>query len=421
MFHKTKIFSIILYSFVTRSSDAACLLYICTAYRQSSVARSPMKRKIKNKDAAHLSRKIALYESFLFRYLPHLSSLSFITRLNIFDMFGSAGLDRLGGQGTPFIIFEALRKQRLHQLRHKLPLKPFTFTLLSSTESPAVAAAMLRLQAANTLSSTCKIDCREESVHDSIKQLFRQLQQQPMGERNLLLLDPLGIPQFSMADLQRLGSRKLELILFLPLAALWQLHHKPEKTAAGPELLELKKQLDSLFPPEHYYWSEELTPPGYMDCLKSGLQLQEDVFTALEPAGTEFPEAALFAMSPDGFMMEKVLQALQSLRPTAAQIPAGNQLGLFQADQPEEQDPVNTQEVRALLPEETSNQQLYKSGLHNGLLPAQLYDKLSILLKEDKIEVLDEKKKLLHALPANCISFTAFKAPKPSCYIRQKI
>lgn len=395
-----------------------CIFVQLTDGRQ--VPTATMKRKIKNKDAAHLSRKIALYECFLYRYLPQLTSLSFITRINLFDLFGSAGLDRLGSQGTPFIIYEALRKQRLHQLKHRLSIKPLTLTLLAPPERPETTVALQQLQAANTLSNTCKIDCREQPIHESIKKLLGQLQRQPASERNLLLLDPLGIPQFSMADLQLLSRRKLELILFLPLSALWQLHRKPEKAAAGPELLHLKKQIDSLFPAGHLYWSEELNAPEFMDCLKSGLQLQENLFTALEPAGAELPEAALFAMSPDGFMMEKVLQALQSLRPAAAHIPAGDQLALFHTSQADEQEPLNTQEILALLQEETSNQDLYKSGLQGGLLPAQLHSGLVVLLKQDKIEVLDEKKKPLSALPANGISFTAFKAPKPACYFRLK-
>lgn len=382
-----------------------------------------MKRRIKNKDATHLSLKIALYERFLYGYLPQLASRSFIKRINLFDAFGSAGLDRLGSQGSPFILFQALRKQRQHQLKKKLSLKPFTLSMLTLKDAAIPSMAYQLLLQENALSSTCKIELWQLSMQESIKKLSLQLQQQPAGEKNLLFLDPLGIPQFSFPNLKPLISRKAELILYLPLSALWQLHRKPEKTEASPELLFLKQQFDSLFPEGHPYWSEELNPADFMIYLKEGLQLGEQLFTALEPAGSELPEAALMAICTDAFMMEKLLQALQLLRPDTA-IPAGQQLPIFMQEpdrqKPEVQASEETACIKALLRAEISNQSLYAAALQAGHLPASLQQSLQLLLEKGLLEIQDEKGKSLTAIPANCIGYTAYKAAKAACYFRLK-
>jgi three-Cys-motif partner protein len=382
-----------------------------------------MKRRIKNKDATHLSLKIALYERFLYGYLPQLASRSFIKRINLFDAFGSAGLDRLGSQGSPFILFQALRKQRQHQLKKKLSLKPFTLSMLTLKDGAISSLAYQLLLQENALSSTCKIELWQLSMQESIKKLSLQLQQQPAGEKNLLFLDPLGIPHFSFSNLKPLLSRKAELILYLPLSALWQLHRKPEKTDASPELLLLKQQLDSLFPDGHPYWTEGLSPADFMTYLKEGLQLGEPLFTALEPAGPELPEAAIMAISNDAFTMEKLLQAMQLLRPDTA-IPAGQQLPIFMQDHdsqtPEMHVSEETAYIKTLLSAECSNQNLYAAALQAGHLPASLQQGLQLLLEKGLLEIRDEKGKPLTALPANCIGYTAYKAAKAVCYFSLK-
>lgn len=379
-----------------------------------------MKKKAKNKEAVHLRQKVELYDSFLFHYLPQLSALSYITRLHIYDAFGSFGTDRSGSQGSPPIIFEAMRRQRKHQMRKKLPLKPFTFTLLHSPEPhKAYQNAFENLQEKNAASNTCKLDSWAMPFNQGLSRISRQSQQQPASEKHLLIIDPLGLPPFSIPELFRLAEKKVEIILCLPLNDLWQLHSKPEKASPLPEVIELKKILDSFFPEDHPYWGPEGEITDFKNHLKQAFSKEGQLFTALEPADTDSVETALLALSSDAFMMEKILNALQPLRP-ATSLPPGQQLNMFGTAPVRADKPVATADLSEILKEETDNQQLYLTGLKAGYLPLQLMESLQYLLEEGKLEILDEKKKPISAIPPSCLSFTAYKSAKAVCYFLVK-
>lgn len=360
-----------------------------------------------------------LYEGFLYQYLPQLAGLSYITRVNIYDYFGSAGLDRTATLGTPFLIFQALLKQRQHQLRKKLPLKPFTLRLLHPGLQNAFSKAFDLLVQNNTTSNTCKLESWSFPFPEMIKKLARQIQQQPASEKNLLLLDPLGIPQFSLQELRFLADKKIEFILFLPVCFLWQLHAKPEKGSPPIELISLKQILDNHFPAAHPYWSPELSLPEFGAFLKEAFRMEGNFYTALEPTDPIWTDGALLAFSADAFFMEKILQAFQRIQP-ANTPPPGEQLPLFQSREPKEEALPDVQKILLLLAGETENQKLYEKSLQAGFLPLELQKGLTHLLDKGKIEVLDEKKKPLSFIPKNCLSHTAFKAVKPVCYFKLK-
>lgn len=377
-----------------------------------------MSKRAPSKESVHLKEKVALYESFLFRYLPQLTALSFVTRINLLDAFSLAGLNRPGTQGTPFAAFRAIHKQRQHQLKRQLSLKPFSLSLLSSPECPALPAAFEALQAANQESNSCKLTHWPLGINEVIKQLARQQQSQPASERNLLLLDPLAGPSSFVSELRRLADKKTALILPLPFAALWQLHQKPDKAPGLQAYKDLKQMLDEHFPEGHDYWSEENSAAVFAGHLKELFRMEGLFYSALEPAPvTEVPEMVLVGLSADAFMMEKLLHALQQLRPDSSPA-AGAQLGLFFATDTKQQ-PAASQDVKALafqlLKEETDNQQLYAKGLQAGYLPTQLQESLEELFQEGSLVVLKEKGQPASGFPKACISFTAFKAAKPSC------
>lgn len=377
-----------------------------------------MKKKPKKKGARHLQQKILLYENFLFRYLPQLSSLSFITRLNLFDHCTIYGLNRLGSQGTPFVIYRALHKQRQHQLKHQQSLKPFSFTLISPPSDTLATLAFDALQQANQLSSSCKLSQWKEAPAEGLKKLALQIQKQVQGEKNLLLFDPTGFPLNITEALRTLLGRKIELALFLPLKALWHLHLQPEKEPEEPAYRLLKQSIDQLFSAEHLYWSKEITAAEFCHFLKEGFRMNGRFYTALETKGGELPESALLCMSSDAFMMEKMLQSLHNVTEKNL-APTGQQLGFFISSSAP---PVSTDTsvLKVLLQEEKDNRQLYHEGLQAGLLPSQLMEGLQQLLMEQWLEVTGEKAKPLPQIPPNCIGYTAYKAGKAACFFRKK-
>ena len=377
-----------------------------------------MKKKLKNPGAYHLQQKIMLYESFLFRYLPQLSSLSFVTRLNLFDHFNEHGLNRLGSQGSPFVIFNALHKQRQYQLKQQQPLKPLSLTLISPPADSLAVLAYDALQQANQLSNSCKLSHWAQAPADGFKKLALQLQKQVATEKNLLLFDPTGFSVSVMEALRPVADKKIEILLFLPLKALWLLHLQPEKEPALPAYQPLKRAIDQLFPAEHPYWGEEVTALEFCNFIKEAFRMQGRFFTALEADSEELPETALLCMSPDAFMMEKMLQALQPSRKKNVP-PAGQQLGFF-TNTPEPAPSADTTALQTLLLEEIDNRQLYTKGLQEGFLPAQLLEGLQQLLNEGWLEVTDEKGKPLSLLPPNCIGYTPYKSGKAACFFRKK-
>lgn len=377
-----------------------------------------MKRKIKNKDAAHLQIKMALYECFLYHYLPQISTLSHITRLNIFDLFGQAGLGKLGTQGTPFTIYHALYKQRQHQLKNKLILKPYSLNVLSLQDHNAFPKGMELLEQENKSDKSCRLDSLNSTFGEGIKKIASQLRQQAASEKNLIFLDPLGVVALSLRDLELFADKKAELIIYLPLKRLWQLHSKPEKAHVPEELSQLKQSLDQLFPEGHGYWSEEIKPAEFFIFLKEAYRLQGDFYTAMEPADKDVPEGVLLTLSSDAYMMEKMLHALQALRPVNA-IPPGAQIPLFNAEPSSIPAWPNAQAVLELITEEIDNQKLYEAGLQKGLLPAQLEEGVNYLVNEGKIGILDQKGKPLQKAPTNCMRYTAFKASAPVCFFQK--
>ncbi|WP_017731419.1 hypothetical protein [Nafulsella turpanensis] len=378
-----------------------------------------MKKQLKNKGAQHLQHKMALYESFLFRYLPQLSSLSFITRLNLFDLFSLHGLNRHGTQGTPFVIFNALHKQRQHQLKQQQSLRPLTLTLLSPPAEPLANGAFEALQQANLLSNSCRLNHWSVSAGEALKKLALHLQKMPASEKNLLFFD-LADSSVKIPDaLRLLTGKKIEVIFFLPVKALWQLHLHPHKDSPLPAYRSLKQSLDQLFPAEHPYFSDEITVQDFCRYLKEAFRLEGRFYTALETGGEELSEAALLCLSADAFMMEKMLQAFPPAQANAAP-PAGQQLGFFSSSMEEPVSYTDTSTLEALLSKKVDNKQLYEEGLQAGLLPARVMEGLQSLLEKGQLEIVDEKGKRLPTIPPNCIGFTAFKAGKPGCYFNLK-
>ncbi|MBW3544243.1 MAG: hypothetical protein KY428_01365, partial [Bacteroidetes bacterium] len=69
----------------------------------------------------HLKHSRQLLEDFLYQYLPQLSSMGSLSRINVYTWCNSRwGLSPDGKQGLPFMVLEALRLQRQHLLQHLL-------------------------------------------------------------------------------------------------------------------------------------------------------------------------------------------------------------------------------------------------------------------------------------------------------------
>ena len=169
----------------------------------------------------HLKNSRQLLEDFLYQYLPQLTGMGAISRINLFTWFsGQWGLTPDGSQGIPYMVLEALRLQRQHLLTLKMSIKPLTLNLLGPKEDKLLQKALPQLQELNSQSRTATINNLELPWQELLRQLQLQLQKQPPAERNLLLLDPMDLPLPKLTDLLQLLPKKLDLLLVLPTNAI---------------------------------------------------------------------------------------------------------------------------------------------------------------------------------------------------------
>jgi hypothetical protein len=384
----------------------------------------PKPKRLPAPALSHLKHSRQLFEDFLYQYLPQLSSMGSISRLNLYCWFSSRwGLSPDASQGLPFMLLEALRLQRQHLLAQKLPLKPFSISLLSDKNDSRLPKAAEALYEFNKQSHTAKVAHYLLDWQDHGRQLQSHLQQQPAAERNLLLLDPAGLTLPGLQELLLLLPKKLDILMVLPAQALQLAAGVPLKNPAPEEVQQLATKLPTLTPP-----AEEEPEPTARLIRELRQQLASSsnrlVMHFSPPEGTA--PLLLFGVSTDTLMMEKMLQARYQLELLQArQLQTGAQLGLFGA-RCSAQAPAETNHPAAVLEHlfsqkpEWNNQELYKAILEQELSVQEAGKAVLALIEAGKVEVLDEKKKKQPAIASLSLSNTAFKLPAPSRFFRRK-
>lgn len=372
---------------------------------------------------SHLKHSKQVLEDFLYQYLPLLSGMGSISRLNLFSWSSSRwSLSPDAKQGLPFMILDALRLQRNHLLQQKLPLKPFSLSLLSTKEDSAFSKALLALQIVNNQSHTAKLSLHSLDWQGHIKQLQLQLQQQPAAERNFLLLDPLGLTLPSLQELLQSLPKKLDVLLLLPLQSLQLAGGYAFKQPLAEEIQQLAKRLPEVPQPEAE--APEVTTLQLIEQIRHQLGLSSNRFVMHLLYQDEATPLLLLGLTTDALMMEKMLQARSKLEALQAQqLQTGAQLGLFGVPAPSDATPdagVDPPTVEQLIwqKQEWNNQDLYKALLTQEIPVQEGIKVVQALIAAGKLEVLDEKKKKYPTAANLALTNTAFKLPAPSRYFR---
>jgi hypothetical protein len=377
----------------------------------------------------HLKHSRQLLEDFLYQYLPQLSSLGAISRINVFCWFsGKWGLAPDAKGGLPFMVLEALRQQRQHLLTNKSTIKPLSLTLFGAADDLLLPKALPLLQELNNQSHTARISHHFANWKDNLKELQAQLQRQPATERNLLLLDPLDVPISSLKELLQLLPKRLDVLLLMPTPAVLLAGKGLLKKEPAEAMAALSALLSPLLPPPAEEHAEEKTLPLLFQELKQALAASAGRFVMHYPAAAPEQAVYLYGLSNDALMMEKMLLARQRLKKISEKnVQSGNQLGLFGggsaieagADLAAAEIGMYIEQILST-EEELDNQALYTLLLQHELLPQEGILGLQLLIEAGKLEVLNEKKKKLKAAGPLPISHTASKLPAPSCYFRLK-
>ncbi|WP_040396456.1 hypothetical protein [Cesiribacter andamanensis] len=370
----------------------------------------------------HLKHSRQLLEDFLYQYLPLLTGMGAVSRLNLWGWFsGTWALRPDASGGLPYMVLEALRLQRQFLLQQKRPLKPLSLSLYAPQQDRLLLRALPQLEELNRRNPTATLAASTATWQEVLKQLQAQLLRQPAAERNLLLLDPLEISLPPLPELLQLLPKRMDVLLLLPLAAVQDTAGLPGRQPLPEAVAALARWLAPHLPAPLAEAQEAPGPALLLEQLRQKLMDTCGHFALLQQ-----PEAnslALFGLSQDALMMEKMLQARQKLQQREVQqMETGDQLGLFAAP-PSPAAPANLQDrLLALLARqpEWSNQELYKALLQQELLPQDVLAPLAALVNAGILQVLNEKKKKIKEPITLPLSHTAFKLPAPACFFRLK-
>ncbi len=386
----------------------------------------PKPKRLPNPFLHHLKNSRQLLEDFLYQYLPQLTGMGAISRINLYTWCNSRwSLTPDGMQGLPYMVLDALRLQRQHLLQHKLSLKPLSLTLLGAKEDAVLQKAFSQLQESSNQSHTARVTILQLPWQEQLKQLQAQLLRQPATERNLLILNPLELSLPRLPEFLQLLPRKVDVLMLLPTAALLHAGGVVQKIAPAPAIVALSNWLAPFLNKQEGEAAE--IPPTAAELiqqLKAGISEQNTHFILHHPLAAEAAPVLMMGFTTDALIMEKMLQARQQLTLLAQQqLQAGNQLGLFGAciGTAETRTPVTEHllQLFALQPE-WNNQSLYKALLQQEILPPEATKEILALLAAGKLEMLDEKKKKQPVTASIALSHTAYKLPAPARYFRLK-
>lgn len=387
----------------------------------------PKSKRLPHPSLHHLKHSRQLLEDFLYQYLPLYTGMSAISRVNLFVWCtGQWGLSPDGKSGLPFMVLEALRQQRQHLLNQKATIKPLSLYLFGTPEDKLLLKAAVLLQEVNKQSHTATISHQALHWQEVVKQLQVQLQRQPASERNLLILDPAALQLPGLKEVLSLLPKRIDILLLLPIEAILQATGFPAKGTPPAAVAALSSSLTKLLPApqENPVVTEEKEEAASFQEARKALSLVSSRYTMHHyPPGST---VALYGLSQDALIMEKLLQARHHLRMLAQQhVQAGNQLGLFGSTAPQAPAAPSEEITHLLLllfsqQPEWDNQRLYEALLQQEILPQQAVPPLLQLASGGKVEVLDEKKKKIKNADSLGLTPTAHKLPAPSRYFRLK-
>lgn len=342
--------------------------------------------------ALHTESKLKLYERFLDKYLSILSTISWITRIHVFDLFCGTGLSANGRNGSPQVLMEGIR--RLREMVERAGKKPKKSALWINESAPD---GIERIKPALSL-----VGAEGFPVHvhhwptDALWfQLLNSIRLQDKNQRNLVFIDPLGFSGISRKELEDLLlNGRTELAIFLPVSAMYKATKLEEKEQAeNPyrHLLELIEQC--LSEPEAAKLAKAPNQRAYTQLLREALSLQQQYFSSSFFIQLDrWNYHALFIITPNLLGLQRINEAQWQMDELRGEgIPATtDQISLF--NQPS-QHPAYEQKMKQLesLLEEymrespKTNPNVYQFILQNGFLPSQAEDILQRWRTKNKL------------------------------------
>ncbi|MDJ1496564.1 three-Cys-motif partner protein TcmP [Cytophagaceae bacterium DM2B3-1] len=366
----------------------------------------------------HSQAKVALYESYLEKYLAIISAAKFFTKINIFDVFCGAGVYKNGKVGSPVVAHQAILKTKQFLLTNlKKDILPVSLSV-NDGNPDSIEQVKEVLTQMNTKDPCCELSFFNLEAEAMFEIILKKLPLQDNGVRNLILIDPTGYKEIYRGDIYNLLQyRNSEIILFLPISFMYRFKDAVQKDYENPSYVHLRRFINEFFPEDHPVRKNlSMDVFQFMDYLTEQLTFDNVFFTSsffLESEAHNY--YALFFITPSILGLERIIDTKWKIDSKTG---SGFRFNTTSCQMTLLPDFMYDQKIQTLQKSllkyisdnpECNNIDLYKFTLNLGFRPPHTVEILKKLQKEDKLEVWDVNKAKV-SKNAFYLNYECFKA-----------
>lgn len=369
-------------------------------------------KNAKNNVLPHSKAKLDLYKSYLERYLPILGLSEFVTAINIFDIFCGTGIYDDGKEGSPLIAANCIK-----DYEDKIGARKLVRLTVNDFDSEKVVSVKQLLD--QVVLKNCQVQAFNLDATDMLNLVAKQINSLPKTERSLVFIDPYGYSKITRESIDNiLQSGKSEIILFLPVAHMKRFSDDALSDLDNKSYENLRRFIYDFVPPDSpIITGRKMTVFEYIEELRKSFSLRGSYYTAsyyIERDARNY--YSLFFISSHVRGLEKFIEAKWSNAPLGKGFKQRNQNITLWGDAQEEEDKLITHEnlekilrERLSQREAMSNVDLYLFALENQFRPIDLAELLKKLLKERRIQVLDQGGNPLEKIKSSSLTYSNYK------------
>jgi three-Cys-motif partner protein len=324
----------------------------------------------------HSEIKVQLLGRYLKRFLPIIANLDYNERIRIYDLFCGEGVYENGGEGSPLVILQAIKKLKESGVVRR-PLPPIDRQFNDKVEYKVLKTKKAAEEKGLIDESSGKTVFTVNDYQEEVKiliELFSKLKK----EKAFVFIDPYGYKHIKASDIRDLlKAKNAEVLLFLPTQFMYRFDQ-----SGTPEAL--KDFIEELV--EYQDWKETDSVWKFIDQLKTsfrnylGNDYFVDTFTIQKDANTVF---CLFFFSSHIRGFEKMLEAkweIDTEQGKGWQYDIGGP-SLFFAQRTNALE----EKLKKFFEKPKSNGQIYEFTLHCGFLPSHCTEVLNNLQKKEEL------------------------------------
>ena len=331
----------------------------------------------------HSKIKVQLLGRYLDKYLNIIANLDYIYKIKIYDLFCGEGVYEKGGEGSPLIILDCLK--RLHEIN---PAKNKNIPPIDLTFNDLNPKKIEKLR--QIIASKNRHNAKYGSINFSnldYKSIVSELSKSIGKSRNekvFIFIDPYGYKEIDPQEIKDLlKSKNSEVLLFLPIQFMYRFGKK-----GTPEAL--REFLNKVVNQE--LWDKNASVWQFINQLKEGFRnfmgadFFVDTFTIQKDPQTVF---CMFFFSSHIRGFEKMLEAKWDLDEEKGQgWSYETTFGLFAS---QKTNPLEEKLLEYLKKEEKTNGELFEFTLRNGFLPKHTTEIFKSWQDRNKLVVFSNK------------------------------